>query len=158
MLEMLQACGLWAHPDKYIFRAEFIENLEHNFITFSISPHHAKVAASVALQPPKNISKWRTQLGFINYYRCYMPMMSQLLADLKRLPPKGKPWVSGPAQQAAHNGTREAFNWDGLVLFSIEYDKHDSSHGLLQRRPRCSARSAQRGRQLEHMHLHQPHF
>lgn len=51
---------------------------------FDISPHLAKVAAIMALKPPRNVSEHHTQPRFINYYRCYMPMMSQLVVDLNR--------------------------------------------------------------------------
>lgn len=118
---MLQKCGLRAHPDKSIFWADVIEYLGHNLSTHGISPHHAKVAGIMALQPPKNVAELRTQLGFANYYRCYVPAMSQRLVDLNRLLKKGEPWVWGPAQQAAHNGLKEVFNQEGTILRRIDY-------------------------------------
>ncbi|PNH01097.1 Retrovirus-related Pol polyprotein from transposon [Tetrabaena socialis] len=85
VLDMLHSCGLRAHPDKSIFAADVIEYLGHNLSTFGISPHQAKVAAIMGLQPPKNVSELRTQLGFINYYRCYCPQMSRIASDLNKL-------------------------------------------------------------------------
>ena len=74
VLDMLHGCGLRAHPDKSIFGADVIEYLGHNLSTFGISPHQAKVAAIMALPPPKNVSELRTQLGFLNYYRAMSPI------------------------------------------------------------------------------------
>lgn len=93
-----------------------IKNLGHNFSTFGISPHQAKVAAIMALKPPKIVSELRTQLGFVKCYRCYVPGMSQRMANLKLLLKKGEPWTCGPAQQAAHDGIKAVFNQEGVVL------------------------------------------
>ncbi|KXZ52120.1 hypothetical protein GPECTOR_10g1143 [Gonium pectorale] len=123
VLDMLHACGLRAHPDKSIFGADVIEYLGHNLTAQGISPHHAKVAAIMSLQPPTNVSELRAQLGFINYYRCYVPGMSQLTADLTKLLKKDEPWVWGPDQQAAYDAIKAVFVKEGLILRRIDYDK-----------------------------------
>ncbi|PNH10576.1 Retrovirus-related Pol polyprotein from transposon [Tetrabaena socialis] len=123
VLDMLHACGPRAHPDKSIFGADVIEYLGHNLSTFGISPHQAKVAAIMALQPPKNVSELRTQLGFINYYRCYCPQMSRTVADLNKLLKKGEPWTWGPGQQAAHQAIKDIFAQEGLVLRRVDYSR-----------------------------------
>lgn len=47
----------------------------------------------MALKAPQNVPELRTQLGFVHYYRLYIPMMSQLLADMNKLLIKGQPWI-----------------------------------------------------------------
>lgn len=102
ILDMLQACSLRAHPDNFIFGADVISRTH-------ISPHQAQVAAIMALKPPKNVSELRTQLGSVYYYCFYVPMMSQLLADMNRLLKKDKPWVWGSADWNPRLlGTRQA--------------------------------------------------
>ncbi len=96
VLEMLHACGIRAHPDKSIFGADVIEYLGHNLSANGISPHYAKVSAIMALKPPRNVSKLRSHLGFINYYRCYIPNMSTMTSGLTKLLRKDEPWVWGP--------------------------------------------------------------
>ncbi|GIL62381.1 hypothetical protein Vafri_16596, partial [Volvox africanus] len=123
VLDALSACGLRAHPDKSIFGADVIEYLGHNLSSSGISPHQAKIAAIMALQPPRNVSELRTQLGFINYYRCYVPGMSQLLAELNKLLKKGEPWVWGLAQQQAHDAIKQAFMREGIILRRIDYNR-----------------------------------
>ena len=123
VLDMLHSCGLRAHPDKSIFGADVIEYLGHNLSAQGISPHHAKVSAIMALQPPKNVSELRAHLGFINYYRCYIPNMSQLTTDLTVLLKKDQPWVWGPAQEAAFAALKAVFAKEGLILRPIDYSK-----------------------------------
>ncbi|GIL94242.1 hypothetical protein Vretimale_493, partial [Volvox reticuliferus] len=123
VLDALSACGLRAHPDKSIFGADVIEYLGHNLSPFGISPHQAKVAAIMALQPPKNVSELRTQLGFVNYYRCYVPNMSQTVVELNKLLKKDVPWSWGPAQQEAHDAIKAAFLREGMVLRRIDYSR-----------------------------------
>ena len=123
VLDALSACGLRAHPDKSIFGADVIEYLGHNLSTFGISPHHAKVSAILALPPPKNVSELRTQLGFINYYRCYIPRMSELAAPLNELLKAGVPWRWGIEQEEAHRTIKEVFTQPNVVLKRIDYSK-----------------------------------
>lgn len=123
VLDALSACGLRAHPDKSIFGADVVEYLGHNLSTFGISPHHAKVAAILALSPPKNVSELRTQLGFINYYRCYIPRMSELASPLNHLLKQGVPWRWGPEQEEAHRTIKEVFTQPNVVLKRIDYSR-----------------------------------
>ena len=123
VLDMLHACGLRAHPDKSIFGADVIEYLGQNLSAEGISPHHAKVAAIMALKPPRNVSELRAYLGFVNYYRCYVPNMSQLVADLTCLLKKDAPWVWGPAQQTAFQAVKAVFAQEGLILRRIDYSR-----------------------------------
>ena len=123
VLDVLNACGLRAHPDKSIFGADVVEYLGHNLSSFGISPHHAKVAAILALPPPKNVSELRTQLGFINYYRCYIPRMSELAAPLNHLLKAGVPWRWGPEQERAHASLKEIVSRPDVVLRRIDYSK-----------------------------------
>ena len=123
VLDTLAACGLRAHPDKSIFGADVIEYLGHNLSTFGISPHQAKVAAILALQPPKNVSELRTQLGFINYYRCYIPNMSEIAAPLNELLKNDARWRWGLEQEEAHRALKETFMRPDVVLRRIDYSR-----------------------------------
>lgn len=88
----------------------------------------------MALKAPKHVSELRTQLvAFVNYYRGYIPMMSQLLSNMNRLLKKGQPCIWGPAQQTTHDGFKAVSNREGIVLLRIDYDKlhkYLSNNGL----------------------------
>ncbi|GLC55390.1 hypothetical protein PLESTB_000982200 [Pleodorina starrii] len=123
VLDVLHGCGLRAHPDKSIFGADVIEYLGHNMSAQGISPHHAKVSAIMGLKPPRNVSELRSHLGFVNYYRCYIPNMSQLTTPLTHLLKKDQSWVWGPEQESAFNAIKAVFAQEGLVLRPIDYSK-----------------------------------
>jgi hypothetical protein len=123
VLDALHSCGLRAHPDKSIFGADVLEYLGHNLSSSGISPHHAKVAAIMCLKAPGNVSELRAHLGFITYYRCYIPNMSQLTAPLTQLLKKDQVWVWGPEQEAAFASIKAVFAKEGLVLRPIDYSK-----------------------------------
>ncbi len=122
MLDMLQSCGLRAHPDKSIFGADVIEYLGHNLSPAGISPHAAKVSAILALPEPTNVAELRQQIGFISYYRAYIPNASQLMLPFFKLLKKGVPWLWGPEQQA-HQAVKAIFAQEGLVVRCIDYDR-----------------------------------
>ena len=123
VLDVLHSCGLRAHPDKSIFGADVLEYLGHNLSANGISPHHAKVSAILAMKPPRNVSELRAHLGFINYYRCYVPNMSALTGGLTKLLRKDQPWVWGPEQDAAFAAIKAVFTKSGLVLRPIDYSR-----------------------------------
>lgn len=103
------------------------------------------MAAIIALKQPKNVSELRTQLGFVNYYKCYMPMMNELVADLNQLLKQGERHGRGPAQQVARDGLKAVFNRKGMVLRRIENGKQLILHiDVYQPRLRRGAGSAQR--------------
>ena len=73
VLDMLAACGLKAHPAKSCFFADKVEYLGHYIGADGLTPHQAKIAAVAGLRVPTNVSELRSVLGFLNYYRCYVP-------------------------------------------------------------------------------------
>ncbi len=123
VLDMLHACGLRAHPDKSIFGADVLEYLGHNLSADGISPHQAKVSAILVMQPPRNLAELRSHLGFINYYRCYVPGMSTMAAPLNALLKKGTPWSWGPEQQAAFDSIKAVFAQEGIILRRMDYTR-----------------------------------
>ena len=62
-------------------------------------------------------------MGFINYYRCYVPNMSALTGGLTKLLRKDQPWVWGPEQDAAFAAIKAVFTKSGLVLRPIDYSR-----------------------------------
>jgi hypothetical protein len=64
-LDMLEGCGLKAHPDKTVICSSTVEFLGHNVGEGGLTPSQAKVVAILALLPPTNVSELRSVLGFI---------------------------------------------------------------------------------------------
>jgi hypothetical protein len=51
VLQMLQNCGLRAHPDKSVFGASVLEYLGHNLSADGLSPNELKVVSGRCLTP-----------------------------------------------------------------------------------------------------------
>ncbi|KAJ9513219.1 hypothetical protein QJQ45_029518 [Haematococcus lacustris] len=127
-LRMLQANGLKAHPDKSLFGADVVEYLGHNVSSHGLSPTEAKVAAVTALPTPTCLHDLRQIMGFINYYRCYVPDFSAIAAPITRLTSKGVSWVWGEEQQQAFATLKAAICTPGLVLRRADPDRPFTLH------------------------------
>ncbi|KAJ9511146.1 hypothetical protein QJQ45_013221 [Haematococcus lacustris] len=122
-LRMLQATGLKAHPDKSVFGADVVEYLGHNVSSHGLSPTEAKVAAVTALPTPTCLHDLRQIMGFINYYRCYVPNFSAIAAPITHLTSKGAPWVWGEEHQQAFATLKAAICTPGLVLRRADHER-----------------------------------
>jgi hypothetical protein len=63
-----------------VFGAAVVEYLGHNVSQQGLTPAEAKVLAIRELKVPTNISELRQVLGFMNYYRGYVPNYNVLQA------------------------------------------------------------------------------
>jgi RNase H-like domain found in reverse transcriptase/Reverse transcriptase (RNA-dependent DNA polymerase)/Integrase zinc binding domain/PHD-finger/Integrase core domain/C-5 cytosine-specific DNA methylase len=116
VLGMLYHCGLRAHPDKSVFGAAVIEYLGHNVSAYGLTPHEAKVSAIRNLRNPQNVSELRSVLGFMGYYRCYVPNYSTIAAPLNALLAKDVPWQWQSTQQAAYQLLKDSLCKEGRAL------------------------------------------
>ena len=103
VLDMLSGCGLRAHPEKSVFGAAVVEYLGHNVSKHGMTPAEAKVLAIRELKVPTNIGELRQVLGFMNYYRGYVPNYSVIQAPLNSLLQKGVPWEWTALHQEAYD-------------------------------------------------------
>jgi hypothetical protein len=116
VLDMLHNCGLRAHPEKSIFGACVVEYLGHNISRYGLTPHEAKVSAIAGLRTPSNVSELRSVLGFLNYYRCYIPHYSSIAAPLNVLLQLNVTWKWGPDQLSAFQQLKDLLCQEGLAL------------------------------------------
>jgi len=113
---MLKGCGLKSHPDKTVLCSSTVEFLGHNVSEHGLTPDEAKVAAIKALHPPTNLAQLRGVLGFIGYYRCYIPHFSKIANPLNGLLKKGAPFVWDAEQQIAFDTLKAEVSTPGRVL------------------------------------------
>ena len=116
VLDMLEGCGLKAHPDKMVIAAGAVKLLYHSISEHGLLPNEAKVAAIKALQHPSNVSQLRSVLGFIGYYRCYIPNYSAIAFPLTKLLGKNVAWEWGAAQQTVFDALKKEVCTEGKVL------------------------------------------
>ena len=122
ILQMLKECKLRIHPGKSVFGTNVVEYLGHNVVgEHGIMMSEAKVAAIKALPEPADLSQLRSILGFLAYYRHFIPGFSSIAAPMTALMKKGAPFVWGPEQRAAYQALRSAMTDPrGAVLRPVD--------------------------------------
>jgi len=123
VLHALHQCGLRAHPDKSIFGTACLEYLGHNLSAKGLSPCEVKVKAIAQLKSPGNVSELRSVLGFLNYYRVYLPCFSQLAEPMVRLLSKAAKWLWGGEQEASFASLKTELTKPGRALCRFDPSK-----------------------------------
>jgi hypothetical protein len=116
VLAMLRKVGLKAHPEKSLFAGPVIEYLGHNVSGYGVTPTQAKVAAIQALPSPTSVSELRHVLGFMNYYRGYVPNFSSKAAALTGLLKKAAVWDWTAECEKAFKELKNDLSTPGLAL------------------------------------------
>jgi hypothetical protein len=122
-LQALHSVGLRAHPEKSIFGADCIEYLGHNISEYGLQPNQTKVEAVTNLRSPTNVSELRTVMGFINYYRCYVPNFASIARPLNDLFKKGKRWEWTEECKAAYQQLKDSIITPGKALKRLDPDR-----------------------------------
>ena len=123
VMECLHRVGLRIHPDKTVIAANSVDFLGHLVSQYGISPSEAKVKAIREMAMPKNLDELRTILGFLNYYRAYVPDYSELTAPLHALTCKGAAWQFGQHEQTALDAVKTALCAEGRAVRRLNPDK-----------------------------------
>jgi site-specific DNA-cytosine methylase len=116
VLDMLKGCGLRAHPGKSTFGAAVIEFLGFNVSTGGVTPTAAKVMAIKELRVPTSVAELQSVLGFMGYYRSFVPNYSQLQQPLNTLLKKGVKWEWTQEHQSAYDALKLALCQEGNAL------------------------------------------
>lgn len=93
VLHRLAKNGLKVHADKSKFCCFETEFLGFVLSREGIRPQQKKVEAILALSEPKNVRQVRSILGFLNYYKQFIPHRSELLAPITALTKKETKFV-----------------------------------------------------------------
>lgn len=124
VLLMLHACNMKIHPSKSVFGSDVLEYLGHNVVgRQGVTMNHAKVAAIAALPTPTNLLELCSILGFIAYYRHFIPGFSSIVEPMVQLLRKNVPYMWGPEQQLSYATIRELMCRPGLVLRPVDPDR-----------------------------------
>ena len=91
ILQCLRESGLTARPSKMSIGFKEIEFLGHVVGSGEQRPEQKKVEKVLKLKPPRTKREVKSLLGFLNYYRKFVPNFSELSTPLSDLTKKGKP-------------------------------------------------------------------
>ncbi|KFD66404.1 hypothetical protein M514_05795 [Trichuris suis] len=96
LFRRLDEYGVKLNPDKCVFQILSLGFLGYQLSAEGIRPLQDKVEAIQRFPTPSNMKELRRFLGYINFYRRFIPNAAVLLAPLERL------LSSEPAKQAIH--------------------------------------------------------
>lgn len=88
----LRECGLRVNTDKCDFFVESVEFLGYVISGSGIQPQPNKLEAIKNAPYPTDVHKLKSLLGFLNFYRNFIPRMSSILEPLHNLLKKGVEW------------------------------------------------------------------
>ena len=77
--------GLKAHPSKCVFGAREIPYLRHMLSASGVRPMDAKIKTIVEMTAPVDVSGVRSFMGLADYYRKFVPNISNLAKPLNKL-------------------------------------------------------------------------
>ncbi|CAI7899682.1 unnamed protein product [Closterium sp. NIES-53] len=114
-LTAIQAAGLTCHPGKCRFGHSSVAYLGFEVAGGELSIQKAKVEVLDRVGRPRDMSGLRALLGFLNYYRKFIPDFSKRAAPLNKLLREDQKWQWEEPQEEALKGLMEAVK-SGAVL------------------------------------------
>jgi len=116
ILSRFKKVGLRVHPRKSLFAGETTHFLGFTIGAYGITPEEAKIKAIKDMPQPTNVSELRAQLGLCNYYRAFLPHMSERIALLRLKLSKGATFKWGEREQEELQALKDELCKPGLVL------------------------------------------
>ncbi|CAI7859800.1 unnamed protein product [Closterium sp. NIES-53] len=101
ILAAIEAARLTCHPNKCRWGEQTVQYLGYEVKGGQIGIQQAKVEVLDRLREPKDKSGLRAVLGFLSYYRRFVPNFSKRAAVLNGLLREDKAWEYGEAQKGA---------------------------------------------------------
>ncbi|GJP58279.1 hypothetical protein CLOP_g22986 [Closterium sp. NIES-67] len=120
-LDAIAAAGLTCHPEKCKIASRAIGYLGFEVQGGKMGIQEAKVAVLDKLRAPKGKGALRALLGFLNYYRRFIPNFSKRAHRLNQLLREGQAWKWGPEEEQARRDLLEAIK-AGTVLQLLKRD------------------------------------
>ncbi|CAI7841623.1 unnamed protein product [Closterium sp. NIES-53] len=115
MLEAIAATRLTCHPEKCKIVRRTVGYLGFELKGGRLGIQEAKVKVLDKLAPLKDKSGLRALLGFLNYYRKFVPNFSRRANFLNQLLREGKRWEWGKEEEAAKQDLLEAVRTGTLL-------------------------------------------
>ncbi|CAI7742250.1 unnamed protein product [Closterium sp. NIES-53] len=121
-LEAIKEGGLTCHPKKCEFGCSSVNYLGFEVQGGRMSIQQAKVEVLNRVPAPKDRTTLRAVLGFLNYYRKFVPNFSQTAEALNRLLWEDQAWQWGEAKQGALEALLNAVKTASLLTLPSKED------------------------------------
>ncbi|XP_021370583.1 uncharacterized protein K02A2.6-like isoform X2 [Mizuhopecten yessoensis] len=119
VLTKLENAGIHLKKSKCFFMKEEVEYLGHRITGEGMQPIEVKVRAIKDAPAPRNVKELQAFLGMLNYYACYLPNISTVLAPLHMLLAKETDWKWGKREENAFVKAKELLQSDTVL---VHYD------------------------------------
>ncbi|CAI5994784.1 unnamed protein product [Closterium sp. NIES-64] len=114
-LEAIASAGLTCHPDKCKVARQTVAYLGFEVKGGRLAIQEAKVKVLENLAAPKDKTGLRALLGFLNYYRKFVPNFSRRAYVLNQLLKEGRSWQWGELEETARQDLLEAVRTGTLL-------------------------------------------
>ena len=108
VLERLQEKGFRLNRDKCSFGLKTVEYIGHILSEDGITLSESRKEAVKKIPPPTTVKELRSFLGFVNYFRDFVPDMARISKPLYALTKKKAKFIWGQPQQEAFSLLRQA--------------------------------------------------
>ncbi|QRW23041.1 Retrotransposable element Tf2 protein [Rhizoctonia solani] len=144
VLRRLQDNNLFCNIKKCHFHVKKIDYLGFIISEFGIEVDQSKVTDALNWSTPKNVKNIQEFLGFVNFYRQFIPNFGNMAQPLYNLLKKDSPWKWEHAEQQSFDGLKKCLTLAPLLLqpdttrqFYVECNASDYATGaiLSQRNP-----------------------
>jgi hypothetical protein len=138
VLRCLQANNLYCNAKKCTFHVTEIGYLGLIVSVKGVQVDQSKVTAALDWAAPRNVKNIQEFLGFVNFYRCFVPDFANVARLLYNLLCKDSPWQWGSPEQRAFEALKSALTSAPLLLqpdvqkpFFIECNASDYATGAI---------------------------
>ncbi|QRW20471.1 Retrotransposable element Tf2 protein [Rhizoctonia solani] len=144
VLKRLQDNNLFCNIEKCHFHVKRINYLGFIILEFGIEVDQSKVTDAMNWSTPKNVKNIQEFLGFVNFYRQFIPNFGNMAQPLYNLLKKDSIWKWEQAEQQSFDGLKKCLTSAPLLLqpnttkqFYVECNASDYATGaiLSQRNP-----------------------
>ncbi|KAG8703852.1 hypothetical protein FRC09_003909 [Ceratobasidium sp. 395] len=138
VLSRLKKHGLYCNLEKCFFDVEEIDYLGLIVSPEGVKVDQEKVTKAIEWGTPSSVKTLQEFLGFVNFYRKFVPNYSRVAAPLFQLLRKEQPWAWEKEQEEAFEALRNALRSAPLLIqpdpekqFFVECDASDFATGAV---------------------------
>ncbi|QRW18204.1 Transposon Tf2-12 polyprotein [Rhizoctonia solani] len=138
VLKRLQDNDLFCNIEKCHFHVKKIDYLGFIISEFGIEVDQSKVTDAMNWSTPKNVKNIQEFLGFVNFYRQFIPNFGNMARPLYNLLKKDSTWKWEQAEQQSFDGLKKCLTSAPLLLqpdttkqFYVECDALDYATGAI---------------------------
>ncbi|QRW25843.1 Retrotransposable element Tf2 protein [Rhizoctonia solani] len=138
VLKRLQDNDLFCNIEKCHFHVKKIDYLGFIISEFGIEVDQSKVTDALNWSTPKNVKNIQEFLGFVNFYRRFIPNFGNMARPLYNLLKKDSSWRWESAEQQSFDGLKKCLTSAPLLLqpdttrqFYVECDALDYATGAI---------------------------